>query len=324
MKLEWNAMVWVVTPVIRVLSAIGWTVAALFIMAVLTIPAMLLIDNTPMSWFWTLFGNNMGELIFAAVFECAMSLILLFVTRRVRSLNRSMIWVLAGWAVWLLLNAPLPLLGMKTIGLGSYTYHFYNTIRLGGWFYAIGLLVKAVSILSSISLYLLWERHRNRHKPDSISAPLLFSVLRAIGWTVAALLIIPVFTVLLMTLIDNTSMSWFWTLFGIKTGELIFVAGFNCTISLILLFATRPVRSLNRSMIWVLAGFTVWPLLNAPLPMLGMVPIGVGCGSYNFHNTIQLGGWFYSIGLLIQAVSRFVGIALYLFWERTLSKPRQT
>jgi hypothetical protein len=97
-------------------------------------------------------------------------------------------------------------------------------------------------------------------------------------------------------------------------GELLLTAAFNCTMSLILLFATRRARSLNRSMIWVLAGGAVLHLLNTPLPMMGMEPFY--SDSFFFYNKSELNGWFFTTGLLFKAVSSIVGILLYLYWER--------
>ena len=286
-----------------------------------------------MSWFWILFGNKAGELIFAAVFECTMSLILLFATKRARSLNRSMIWILAGWAVWHLLNALLPMLGIKTIGydMGGAMLHFYSTMRLGGGFYTIWLLIKAVSSLAGITLYLFVVLRRGQGKTDcltdetSVECGTVIRVLRAIGWTIAAQLIMAVVAIPILFFFDMEILAWWdwlWTssIYEKMAGKLLFIAGFECIISLILLFSTRRARSLNRSMIWVLAGWAVWHLLNAPLSMMGMNP--GACGPFFFYNQeiliklSRLSTWFFAALLLVKTVGSIAGIALYLLWER--------
>jgi hypothetical protein len=154
-----------------------------------------------------------------------------------------------------------------------------------------------------------------------IKTTTVVGVLRAIGWTAAAQLIISLVAFLLIIplkfLIQLKMASfWFQDASGYQriAGELLITIGFNSTLSLVLLLATRHARSLNRSMILVVAGWGVWHLLNAPLPILGMKPIL--CDSFFFYNKRELSGWLFSTGLLFKAVSQFVGIGLYLLWER--------
>ena len=166
------------TTVIRFLRAIGWTISAYIIAVLVTIPVMILIDLRMVltSWSWTSSGYERmaGELLFTAGFYCTISLILLFTTRRVRSLNRSMIWVLAGWAVLHLLNAPLPILGLKPINSDS--FFFYNTrMIVSDWFLTVALLFKAISSITGIALYLFWEHRRKAKKGDGTIYPTIDS-----------------------------------------------------------------------------------------------------------------------------------------------------
>ena len=160
------------TTVTRVLRVVGWAVVAQIIIMLVAFPLFIMISLVIGStlWSWTSSGYERmaGELLFTAGFDCTMPLILLLVTGRARSLNRSMIWVLAGWAVWHLFNAPLPMLGIKPIGCESF-FLYNDRMIVSDWFLTVALMFKAVSSITGIALYLFWEGRRNHGKPDRIS-----------------------------------------------------------------------------------------------------------------------------------------------------------
>ncbi|MCP3929119.1 MAG: hypothetical protein GY705_08470 [Bacteroidetes bacterium] len=159
----------IISKLISVLLAIGWTIAAQLILSLIALPLSILI-----SWMiglkfilWAPEIRMTYELLLTAGFNITISLVLLFTTKNVQPLNRSMLWVLTGWAVWHLLNASLPVLGMKPIYYDS--FFFYNIKELNGWFFTTGLLVNAIGSISGIALYLIWKRRKNRFKPDLLT-----------------------------------------------------------------------------------------------------------------------------------------------------------
>ena len=152
--------------VTRILRDIGWTIAACCIVVSVALPCIILmIKLSSLTWGFSRFGSITTELLFSLGEGFTLALILLFATRRAGRLNRSMLWVLVAFATWDLLNAPLPLLGMKPIGLD--TFFFYDFRNDGGWVFTAVVVLRAMSQFAGITLYLLWKQNRYQGKNES-------------------------------------------------------------------------------------------------------------------------------------------------------------
>ena len=159
------------------------------------------------------------------------------------------------------------------------------------------------------------ENNSTKGEHMNLTISTLKRVFLAIGWIVAAQLILSVIAFSLYVLISWTIGLKFilWTPDIKMTYELLITAGFHITISLGLLFTTKNIQPLNRSMLWLLTGWAIWHLLNASLPVIGMKPIYYD--SFFFHNIKELSGLFFTAGLIVNSIANVCGIALYLIWK---------